>query len=57
MTTHCGIMKCKSLGFNYRLSDIHASLARSQLKRAKVGLDKRKEIATNTMNILKANLT
>jgi UDP-4-amino-4,6-dideoxy-N-acetyl-beta-L-altrosamine transaminase len=36
----------QELGFNYRLSDIHASLARSQLKRAKVGLDKRKEIAT-----------
>ena len=43
----------QELGFNYRLSDIHASLARSQLKRAKLGLDKRKEIATKYYDYFK----
>lgn len=33
------------LGFNYRISDIQASLGLSQLNRAKEGLKKRKEIA------------
>lgn len=35
----------QELGYNYRLSDIQAALANSQLKRANVGLEKRKEIA------------
>jgi dTDP-4-amino-4,6-dideoxygalactose transaminase len=35
----------QDLGFNYRLSDIHAALGRSQLKRADAGLVRRREIA------------
>jgi len=33
------------LGFNYRLSDINAALGKSQLKRANLNLEKRKNIA------------
>jgi len=35
----------QELGFNYRLTDIQAALGISQLKRAKLGLQKRREIA------------
>lgn len=35
----------QQLGYNYRLSDIHAALGRSQLHRAHQGLKKRQEIA------------
>lgn len=35
----------QELGFNYRLTDFQASLGLSQLKRANVGLTRRKEIA------------
>lgn len=35
----------QSLGYNYRMSDIHAALGASQLKRAAHGLEKRRAIA------------
>lgn len=35
----------QELGYNYRLTDIQAALGNSQLKRAKEGLEKRREIA------------
>jgi len=35
----------QELGYNYRLTDIQAALGISQLKRAKAGLERRKEIA------------
>ncbi len=35
----------QELGFNYRLSDIHASLGLSQLKRAREGLARRRHLA------------
>lgn len=35
----------QELGFNYRLTDFQAALGESQLKRAKEGLNRRKEIA------------
>jgi UDP-4-amino-4,6-dideoxy-N-acetyl-beta-L-altrosamine transaminase len=35
----------QELGFNYRLTDIHAALGFSQLKRAEKGLTRRKDIA------------
>ena len=35
----------QELGYNYRLTDIQATLARSQLKRAQEGLEKRKRLA------------
>lgn len=38
-------MEMQQLGFNYRLSDIHAALGLSQLRRAGEGLKKRKELA------------
>ncbi|NOQ25963.1 MAG: UDP-4-amino-4,6-dideoxy-N-acetyl-beta-L-altrosamine transaminase [Bacteroidales bacterium] len=41
------------LGFNYRLSDLSASLGITQLKRAKEGLQRRKEIANNYFNAFK----
>ena len=40
-----------SLGWNYRLSDIHAALGRSQLNRLDEGLTKRRKIALNYTNI------
>jgi len=36
----------QELGYNYRLSDIHAALGGSQLKRANENLQRRREIAT-----------
>ena len=39
-------MEMQTLGYNYRLSDIQASLGISQLKRAKIGLEKRRKIAS-----------
>lgn len=36
----------QELGFNYRLTDIQAALGISQLKRADIGLERRREIAT-----------
>jgi hypothetical protein len=38
-------MEMQELGYNYRLSDIHAALGISQLKRANEGLKTRREIA------------
>lgn len=38
-------MEMQELGYNYRLTDIQASLGNSQLKRANKGIDKRKQIA------------
>lgn len=38
-------MEMQELGYNYRLSDINAALGVSQLSRAKVGLERRHEIA------------
>jgi dTDP-4-amino-4,6-dideoxygalactose transaminase len=35
----------QELGYNYRLTDIQAALGNSQLKRAEVGLQRRREIA------------
>lgn len=40
-------MEMQDLGFNYRLTDFQASLGISQLERADVGLERRKEIAQN----------
>jgi UDP-4-amino-4,6-dideoxy-N-acetyl-beta-L-altrosamine transaminase len=37
----------QELGFNYRLTDIQAALGRSQLKRAKAGLRRRRQLAAN----------
>ena len=39
-------MEMQTLGYNYRLTDIQASLGISQLKRAKIGLEKRINIAS-----------
>ena len=36
----------QELGYNYRITDIQSALGISQLKRAKAGLERRKEIAT-----------
>jgi dTDP-4-amino-4,6-dideoxygalactose transaminase len=38
-------MEMQQLGYNYRLSDIHAALGISQLSRAEAGVIKRKQIA------------
>ena len=38
-------MEMQELGFNYRLTDFQAALGRSQLKRAKSGVESRREIA------------
>lgn len=43
----------QQLGYNYRLSDIHASLGISQLDRAEQGLERRKEIARTYQQELK----
>jgi UDP-4-amino-4,6-dideoxy-N-acetyl-beta-L-altrosamine transaminase len=40
----------QELGYNYRITDIQAALANSQLKRADQGLKKRKEIAERYLN-------
>ena len=38
-------MEMQDLGFNYRLSEIHAALGLSQLTRAEEGINRRREIA------------
>ena len=38
-------MEMQTLGYNYRLTDIQAALGNSQLKRADIGLDRRRAIA------------
>ena len=38
-------MEMKELGYNYRITDFQAALGISQLKRAKKGLERRREIA------------
>jgi len=43
----------QELGYNYRLTDIQATLARSQLKRAQEGLKKRKRLASLYNKFLK----
>lgn len=40
-------MEMQILGYNYRLTDFQAALANSQLRRADLGLEKRREIASN----------
>ena len=39
-------MEMQTLGYNYRLTDFQAALGLSQLQRAEVGLQRRREIAT-----------
>jgi len=46
-------MEMQTLGFNYRLTDFQAALGLSQLKRAKEGIQKRKEIAKIYSNYFK----
>ena len=46
-------MEMQKLGFNYRLTDFQAALGTSQLKRAKKGLIRRKEIAKIYFNAFK----
>ena len=43
----------QELGYNYRLTDFQAALGLSQLKRAEVGLFRRREIAENYYNAFK----
>ncbi|MFZ4414137.1 MAG: UDP-4-amino-4,6-dideoxy-N-acetyl-beta-L-altrosamine transaminase [Bacteroidales bacterium] len=43
----------QDLGFNYRLTDFQAALGLSQLKRANIGLSRRKEIAQTYYNAFK----
>lgn len=43
-------MEMQNLGFNYRITDFQAALGLSQLKRADVGLNKRREIANKYSN-------
>lgn len=43
-------MEMQELGYNYRLSDIHAALGLSQLTRAAGGLQRRREIALKYRN-------
>ena len=38
-------MEMQELGYNYRLTDFQSALGISQLKRAKIGLEKRRKIA------------
>lgn len=45
----------QDLGFNYRLSDIHAGLGISQLKNAESNLEKRRIIAKNYDNYFNSN--
>jgi hypothetical protein len=46
-------MEMQVLGFNYRLTDFQAALGLSQLKRADVGLERRREIAAHYFNAFK----
>jgi UDP-4-amino-4,6-dideoxy-N-acetyl-beta-L-altrosamine transaminase len=48
-------MEMQELGFNYRITDIQAALGLSQLKRADVGLKKRKEIAKKYDTAFRSN--
>ena len=43
-------MEMQDLGFNYRLTDIQAALAMSQLSKAEEGIQRRREIAANYYN-------
>ncbi len=43
---------CNNSVFNYRLSDIHAALGVSQLKRVDENLQRRREIAATYANAL-----
>jgi hypothetical protein len=43
-------MEMQELGYNYRLTDFQAALGLSQLKRAELGLERRKEIAKTYYN-------
>lgn len=47
-------MEMQELGYNYRLTDIQAALALSQLERADTGLDKRKKIARRYFDAFKS---
>ncbi|MDI9355567.1 MAG: UDP-4-amino-4,6-dideoxy-N-acetyl-beta-L-altrosamine transaminase [Chitinophagaceae bacterium] len=46
-------MEMQELGFNYRITDFQAALGASQLKRANIGLEKRKEIASKYYSFFK----
>ena len=46
-------MEMQQLGYNYRLTDFQAALGTSQLKRADVGLNRRREIAESYYNAFK----
>ena len=46
-------MEMQTLGFNYRLTDFQAALGLSQLSRAKVGVKRRRDIASNYFNAFK----
>ena len=45
----------QELGFNYRITDFQAALGTSQLKRAKIGLERRTEIAKKYYDAFKSN--
>jgi UDP-4-amino-4,6-dideoxy-N-acetyl-beta-L-altrosamine transaminase len=45
----------QTLGYNYRLTDFQAALGLSQLQRAEIGLQRRKEIATKYYEAFKNN--
>ena len=46
-------MEMQELGYNYRITDFQAALGISQLLRAKKGIEKRIEIASNYYNFFK----
>jgi UDP-4-amino-4,6-dideoxy-N-acetyl-beta-L-altrosamine transaminase len=48
-------MEMQELGFNYRLTDFQAALGISQLKRADLGLSKRREIAKKYSEAFQSN--
>lgn len=48
-------MEMQHLGYNYRITDFQAALGSSQLERADVNLEKRKQIATRYSNELSKN--
>lgn len=48
-------MEMQTLGFNYRITDFQSALGLSQLKRADIGLKRRKEIAKNYFQAFKSN--
>ena len=47
-------MEMQELGFNYRITDFQAALGISQLKRAKDGIERRREIAKKYFNSFRA---